>query len=63
MERVTRAKAELEAEATGLPRPRTPPRDMARDGDIYDDLREREDASEVVFDYSWRCPFNREQVC
>ena len=50
MDRVTRPRAEIEAEASGgpaPPRPRTPPRDMARDGDIVDDLREREDAGEV----------------
>jgi hypothetical protein len=33
-----------------------------RDGDIFDDLRDRYEAGEQLFDYSWKCPYSREQL-
>ena len=34
----------------------------AVDGDVWDEMRLRYDTGEEVFDYSWLCPFTREQV-
>ena len=34
----------------------------AVDGDVWDELRLRYDTGEEVFDYSWLCPFTRDQV-
>ena len=33
-----------------------------RDGDHYQDLRWRYENGEEVFDYSWKCPFNRHEL-
>lgn len=33
-----------------------------QEGDIYDDLRNRYDNGEVIFDDSWRCPFNKDKL-
>jgi hypothetical protein len=34
----------------------------SRDGDQYQRMRWRYDKGEVVFDYSWRCPFDKAQL-